>query len=70
MPLSAGAQVHQQQEASMSDTLTLEAVQAEFTLRIDDVLRMCADIQSHLEAQHAALRRIQAHLEAHAPAGR
>jgi hypothetical protein len=54
----------------MSDTLTLEAVQAEFTLRIDDVLRMCADIQSNLEAQQTALRRIQAHLEAHAPAGR
>ena len=54
----------------MSTTPTLEAVQAEFTLRIDDVLRMCADIQSNLEAQHAMLRRLQAHLEAHAPAGR
>ena len=54
----------------MSTPPTLEAAQAEFTLRIDDVLRMCADIQANLEAQHAALRRIQAHLEAHAPAGR
>ena len=54
----------------MSTTPTLEAAQAEFTLRIDDVLRMCADIQSNLEAQHAMLRRIQAHLEAHDPAGR
>jgi len=54
----------------MSTTTTLEAVQAEFTLRIDDVLRMCADIQSNLEAQNAMLRRIQAHLKAHAPAGR
>ena len=54
----------------MSDTLTLEAVQAEFTLRIDDALRICADIQSNLEAQNAMLRRLQAHLEAHDPAGR
>ena len=54
----------------MSDTLTLEAVQADFTLRIDDALRMCADIQANLEAQHAMLHRILAHLETHAPAGR
>ena len=32
----------------MSTTPTLEALQGEFTLRIDDVLRMCADIQANL----------------------
>ena len=47
----------------MSTTPTLEAVQAEFTLRIDDVLRMCADIQANLEAQQVMLTRLRSVLE-------
>jgi hypothetical protein len=47
----------------MSTPPTLAAVQAEFTLRIDDVLRMCADIQAHLEAQQAMLGRLRSVLE-------
>ena len=49
----------------MSTTPTLEAVQAEFTLRIDDVLRMCADIESNLAAQQALLARLRRILESH-----
>ncbi len=47
----------------MSTTPTLEAAQAEFTLRNDDVLRMCADIQANLEAQQAMLGRLRRVLE-------
>jgi hypothetical protein len=63
-PLSAGAQIHQQQEASMSTTPTLETLHASMQSHIDDVLRMCADIQANLEAQQAMLGRLRRALEA------
>jgi hypothetical protein len=51
----------------MSD-IPPEAAFAAMQAMCAHILAMCADIQSNLEAQQTALRRIQAQLDAHAPA--
>jgi hypothetical protein len=63
-PLSAGAQVHSVKEVIMSTTPTLETLHASMQGHIEDVLRMCADIQENLEAQQAMLDRLRRTLEA------
>lgn len=48
----------------MSTTPTLETLHASMQGHIEDVLRMCADIQANLEAQQATLHRLRRALEA------
>ena len=48
----------------MSTTPTLETLHARMQDHIDDVLRMCADIQANLEEQQAMLARLRRVLEA------
>jgi hypothetical protein len=62
-PLSAGAQVHLSQEVIMS-TPTLETLYARMQGHTEDILHMCADIQSNLEAQQVLLHRLRRALEA------
>jgi hypothetical protein len=50
-------------EAVMSTTPTLDSLQASMQARTDEVLRMCADIQANLEAQHAMLYRLRGIVE-------
>jgi hypothetical protein len=63
-PLSAGAQVHLVKEVIMSATPTLETLHAAMQAQVEDVLRMCADIEANLEAQQALLGRMRRVLEA------
>jgi hypothetical protein len=48
--------------------IPLESAFAVMEANIAKILALCAAIQRDHEAQQTALRRIQAHLEAHAPA--
>ena len=52
------------QEVIMSTTPTLEVLHASVQAHTEDILRMCADIQAHLEAQQAMLGRLRRVLEA------
>ena len=54
----------------MPDIPTLEAQFAAMHAMCVRILALCAVIQRDMEAQHTALRRIQAHLEAHVSASR
>ena len=48
----------------MSTTPTLETLHASMQGHIEDVLRMCADIQANLDAQQVLLHRLRRALEA------